>query len=114
MLAVTGATGRVGGRVARALAAAGVEQRLVVRDAARAPDLDKADVAVAGYDDGEAARRALDGTATLFMVSGAEAVDRVDQHRRFVDAAVSADPVRGDGDEATPGPTDIEKSTGTD
>ena len=31
-----------------------------------------------------------------------------------VDAAVSADPVRGDGDDATPGPTDIEKSTGTE
>jgi ATP-dependent Clp protease ATP-binding subunit ClpC len=30
------------------------------------------------------------------------------------DAAVSADPVRGEGDDATPGPTDIEKSTGTE
>ena len=31
-----------------------------------------------------------------------------------VDAAVAADPVRGEGDEATPGPTDIEKSTGSE
>src|SRR2546429_544558 len=44
----------------------------------------------APYGDGEAARRALDGVGTLFMVSGSEAPDRVDQHRTFVDAAVAA------------------------
>lgn len=90
MLAITGATGRVGGRVARALAAAGVEQRLLVRDADRAPQLEHAKVAVASYDDGAAARRALDGITTLLMVSAAESVDRVEQHRTFIDAAVSA------------------------
>jgi NAD(P)H dehydrogenase (quinone) len=39
LIAVTGATGVVGGRVARRLADLGVAQRLVVRDPARAPDL---------------------------------------------------------------------------
>ncbi len=38
-LGVTGATGGLGGRVARALAARGVAQRLLVRDPGRAPDL---------------------------------------------------------------------------
>src|SRR5213080_1228271 len=90
VLAVTGSTGNVGGRVARLLSAAGVPQRLVVRDPGRAPALDGADVTQAGYGDGAAARRALAGVDTLFMVSGAESADRVDQHRTFVDAAASA------------------------
>ena len=38
-LAVTGSTGALGGLVARALAEQGVEQRLLVRDPSRAPDL---------------------------------------------------------------------------
>src|SRR2546430_1909501 len=90
VLAVTGSTGNVGGRVARLLSAAGVPQRLVVRDPARAPVLDGATVVRAEYKDAEAARRALDGVDTLFMVSGSEAADRVDQHRTFIDAAVAA------------------------
>ncbi|GAB2975469.1 SDR family oxidoreductase [Frigoribacterium salinisoli] len=89
-LAVTGATGAVGGAVARALAAEGVPLRLVVRDASRAPDLPGAEVAVASYADGDAAEAALRGVEVLFMVSAGEAVDRLDQHRTFVDAAVRA------------------------
>jgi NAD(P)H dehydrogenase (quinone) len=90
MLAVTGATGRVGGRVARALASAGVEQRLVVRDISRAPQLENVEIVAASYGDGAAARRALEGVTTLFMVSAAEAADRMDQHRTFIDAAVAS------------------------
>jgi NAD(P)H dehydrogenase (quinone) len=90
MLAVTGATGRVGGRVARALAPAGVEQRLVVRDISRAPQLENVEIVAASYGDGAAARRALEGVTTLFMVSAAEAADRMDQHRTFIDAAVAS------------------------
>jgi NAD(P)H dehydrogenase (quinone) len=89
-IAVTGATGRLGGRVAARLAAAGVAQRLLVRDPARAPQLPGASTAVASYADGEDVRRALDGVATVLMVSAAEAPDRVDQHRTFVDAAAAA------------------------
>jgi uncharacterized protein YbjT (DUF2867 family) len=89
-LAITGATGNVGGRVARLLAAAGIPQRLIVRDPARAPELPGMSVAQASYADGAAARQALAGIRTLFMVSGAEAVDRIDQHRTFIDAAAEA------------------------
>ncbi|MEH3076418.1 MAG: SDR family oxidoreductase [Quadrisphaera sp.] len=97
-IAVTGSSGAVGGRVARLLASRlGSEDpplRLLVRDASRAPSLTSpagpAEVAVAPYDDGDAARRALTGVDVLFMVSGAEAPDRVDQHRTFVDAAADA------------------------
>ncbi|MGH9251916.1 MAG: SDR family oxidoreductase [Acidimicrobiales bacterium] len=89
-LAVTGSTGRLGGRVARRLAAAGVAQRLIVRDPTRAPRLDGAEVVQAEYGDADTARRALDGIAHLFMVSAAESRDRVLQHRTFVDAAAAA------------------------
>lgn len=89
-LAITGATGGLGGRVARRLADRGVAQRLVVRDPARAPELPGAEVARAAYDDGEAVRRALDGVDTLLLVSASEAVDRVRLHSGAVDAAVAA------------------------
>jgi len=89
-LAITGATGGLGGRVARRLADRGVAQRLVVRDPARAPELPGAEVARAAYDDGEAVRRALDGVDTLLLVSASEAVDRVRLHTGAVDAAVAA------------------------
>ena len=89
-IAVSGATGAVGGRVAARLAALGVEQCLIVRDASRAPSLPGATVAVAAYQDAQAMTAALAGVRTFFFVSGAEAVDRLDQHRTAVNAAVAA------------------------
>jgi NAD(P)H dehydrogenase (quinone) len=88
--AITGATGGLGGRVARRLAEQGVAQRLVVRDPARAPQLPGAEAARAAYDDGEAMRRALQGSDTLLLVSASEAPDRVRLHTGAVDAAVAA------------------------
>jgi uncharacterized protein YbjT (DUF2867 family) len=90
LIVVSGATGQLGGRIARRLAEGGSAQRLLVRDPSRAPSLPLAEVAVAEYADPEALRRALDGAETVLMVSGAEAPDRVGQHRNFVDAAVAA------------------------
>jgi NAD(P)H dehydrogenase (quinone) len=91
MIAVTGATGALGGRVAAGLAAAGVPLRLVVRDPARAPSLDGAEVVGgASYADGEAMRRAFDGADTVFLVSAGEDIDRVSLHRSAVDAAAAA------------------------
>jgi uncharacterized protein YbjT (DUF2867 family) len=77
LIAVTGATGRLGGRVARRLAAAGVPQRLVVRDPARAPRLDGAEVVTADYGDRESVHEALAEAAVVFMVSVTESPDRV-------------------------------------
>jgi uncharacterized protein YbjT (DUF2867 family) len=91
VIGVTGATGGLGGRVARQLAERGIEQRLVVRDAARAPALPGAEVAVSpDYGDGEAMRRALEGVDTLFLVSASEDPDRMKLHRSAVDAAAAA------------------------
>jgi NAD(P)H dehydrogenase (quinone) len=89
-LGVTGSTGNLGGRVARLLAAAGTEQRLVVRDLSRAPRLPSATAAEASYGDFEAVRRALDGLTTVLMVSGSESATRVEEHKTFVDAAADA------------------------
>jgi uncharacterized protein YbjT (DUF2867 family) len=55
-IALTGATGGIGGRVARLLEAAGVALRLVVRDPARAPQIAGADVTTGDYADGDAIR----------------------------------------------------------
>ncbi|WP_416392889.1 MULTISPECIES: SDR family oxidoreductase [unclassified Curtobacterium] len=89
-IALTGATGKIGGAVARALAHDGAPFRMIVRDASRAPDLPGTDVAVASYGDADAGRAALEGVDLLLMVSGAEAVDRLAQHRSFVAAAATA------------------------
>ena len=89
-IAVTGATGRLGGRVAARLAAMGVPQTLVVRDPARAPRLPRATVLPGAFGDPDAVRRALRGIDRVLMVSASETPDRVDQHRSFVDAAAEA------------------------
>jgi NAD(P)H dehydrogenase (quinone) len=90
LIAVTGATGGLGGRVARRLADRGVRQRLVVRDPGRAPELAGAEVATGSYDDPESLRRAFEGARTLLMVSASEDPDRLRLHANVVDAAVGA------------------------
>jgi NAD(P)H dehydrogenase (quinone) len=89
-MVVTGATGGLGGRVARRLAERGVRQRLVVRDPGRAPELAGAEVVTGSYDDTEGLRRAFEGAGALFMVSASEDPDRRTLHANVVDAAVAA------------------------
>jgi uncharacterized protein YbjT (DUF2867 family) len=85
VIAVTGATGEVGRRVAALLDS----PRRIVRDASRAPA--GADVRVASdYGAFEEMRAALDGVSTLLLIPAAEAPDRVDRHKTAVDAAVAA------------------------
>ena len=90
LVAVTGVTGGLGGRVARRLAERGVTQRLVVRDPGRAPELTGAEVATASYDDPGSLRRAFQGARTLVMVSASEDPDRLRLHANVVDAATDA------------------------
>ncbi|GAB95918.1 uncharacterized protein YbjT (DUF2867 family) [Kineosphaera limosa] len=89
-IAVTGSTGKLGGRIAARLAAAGVPQRLLVRDPSRAPDLPQTEVMQASYGDFEAVRAGLEGVATALLISASESTDRVAQHRTFIDAAAAA------------------------
>ena len=88
VIAITGSTGHVGGRVAAQLA--DLAPRLIVRDSTRAPRIDGSSVAVCEYSDASAAVTALTGVDLLFMVSAAEAEDRRDQHRTFIRAAADA------------------------
>jgi NAD(P)H dehydrogenase (quinone) len=87
-IALTGVTGRLGGRVAGLLS--GETLQLLARDPSRVPSLPNASVAAASYDDGEAVRAALEGIQTVFFVSAAETSDRVRHHLTFVDAAAEA------------------------
>lgn len=89
-LAVTGSTGRLGGRIARLLAEAGVPQRLLVRDLARAPQLPQSTAVVAPFSDRAAVRQALADIDVALMISAAETPDRVSEHLAFVDAAAAA------------------------
>lgn len=64
---------------------------MIVRDPARAPQLENAEVAVAaGYHDGDEMAAALRGADTVFLVSGRESPNRLDEHRSAVDALVAA------------------------
>jgi NAD(P)H dehydrogenase (quinone) len=107
MIAVTGATGEIGRRVAERLAKRDVEQRLIVRDPERAPRLPGATIArINSYADAAAMGSALEGVKTLFLVSARDmmgviiqsienkvtipAYDRVQQHMAAVSAAASA------------------------
>ncbi|GAA1981125.1 SDR family oxidoreductase [Isoptericola halotolerans] len=94
---MTGASGRLGSRLAFRLAAEGAHQRLVVRDPTRVPrlgdgrPLPECEVAVAdGYEDVAGMRAAFDGVPTAFLVSARESADRVAVHTAAIDAAVAA------------------------
>jgi NAD(P)H dehydrogenase (quinone) len=90
-LAVTGATGAVGGRVAERLSTSGISQRLILGRGAETPDLPGAvPVEVSDYGDADDMEKALAGVSTMFLVSFREAEDRLDRHFRAVDAAVAA------------------------
>lgn len=88
--AITGATGFLGSRIARVLAEAGRTQALIVRDADRAPRLPGAGVREAEYGNSLAARAALEGVGTLFMVSGGEDPHRQQNQIDFIRVAADA------------------------
>jgi NAD(P)H dehydrogenase (quinone) len=86
---VTGATGHVGGLVARELARRGVPMRLLVRDPSRAPHLPGAEVVAADYGDPATPPPALGEGDRVFMVSLHEGPERrMALHRSFVEATV--------------------------
>jgi NAD(P)H dehydrogenase (quinone) len=89
-LAVTGVTGALGGMVSRALAEAGVPQRMLARTPSKAPALPGATVANFDYADRKTCETALSGVETLFFVSGREDEHRLSHHRTVVDAAAAA------------------------
>jgi NAD(P)H dehydrogenase (quinone) len=90
MIAVTGATGRVGRLVAEELTAHGEAIRLIVRDPERAPKLPNTEVAIADYGDRTALADALNAGDHVFMVSiHAPPDQRLELHRSFIETATS-------------------------
>ncbi len=90
LIAVTGATGHVGGRIARDLAAAEVPIRLLARDPRRAPHLPGVEIAEATYGHGATCEAALRDVDTVFMVPIVDGSDRRREHHDFIDAIVRA------------------------
>jgi NAD(P)H dehydrogenase (quinone) len=91
IIAVTGASGHVGSRLAARLAARGARQRLIVRDPGKALAVDGAEVRTAsGYIAGDEMRAALEGAHTVFLIPARESAIRVAEHISAVDAAVAA------------------------
>ena len=94
-IAVTGATGNLGGLAIDALLRRGVpagEVVAVVRDVSRGADLAARGVGVrlGDYDRPETLSGAMAGVDRLLLVSGTETGRRVAQHQAVVDAAVTA------------------------
>jgi NAD(P)H dehydrogenase (quinone) len=91
LIAITGATGAVGSRVAARIAAKGARQRLIVKDPARAPKIPRAEIRQAsGYIAGGEMRAAMEGAHTLFLIPGRESAIRVAEHITAINAAVAA------------------------
>ena len=90
LIVVTGASGHVGGLVARELARRGVPLRAVTRNVERVPDLGGVEVALAGYDEPDTLMDALEPGDRVFMVSMHAAYDeRVALHRAFIATAAA-------------------------
>ena len=89
-LAITGASGNIGGMVARHLSSRGLPLILPLRNPAKAPDLPNTEARHFAYGDFKLAKQALNGVDVLFMVSAAESPTRGQEHLTLVQAALEA------------------------
>ncbi|WGF89490.1 SDR family oxidoreductase [Marinivivus vitaminiproducens] len=91
MFLVTGASGHIGGRVARLLAQRGAPVRRLMRQAGSTPDLPGSTVAIGDYGDRASLARAMDGVDTVFLASaGAPPLKRAALHGNVMDVAAGA------------------------
>ena len=86
-IAVTGVTGNLGGMVSRLCKKNGIEVRNLVRNVEKAEKLGFYNVFKSSYDKSADTMKSLEGIEVLFMVSGSENPNRVQQHKDFIDAA---------------------------
>ena len=86
-IAVTGVTGNLGGMVSRLCKKNGIEVRNLARNVGKAEKLGFSNVFKSSYDKSEDTVKSLEGIEVLFMVSGSENPNRVQQHKDFIDAA---------------------------
>lgn len=86
-IAVTGVTGNLGGMVSRLCKKNGIEVRNLARNVEKAEKLGFYNVFKSSYDKSEDTVKSLERIKVLFMVSGSENPNRVQQHKDFIDAA---------------------------
>ena len=89
-IAVTGVTGNLGGMVSRLCKENGIKVRNLARNKKKAEKMGFSDVFKSSYDKSEDTIKSLEGIDVLFMVSGSENPDRVQQHKDFIDSAKTA------------------------
>lgn len=90
-IAVTGVTGNLGGMVSELCKKNGIEVRNLARNVEKAEKLGFSNVFKSSYDKSEDTVKSLKGIEVLFMVSGSENPNRVQQHKDFIDAAKIAE-----------------------
>lgn len=92
MILVTGATGHLGKAVVNQLLTKTGANNIAIlaRDAAKAVDFKNKgiDVRTGDFDDSTSLNEALKGIDTVLLVSGADPVNRFQQHKNVVDAAI--------------------------
>ena len=86
-IAITGITGNLGGMVARLCKKNKIEVRNLARNIEKAEKLGFSNVFKSSYDKSADTVKSLEGIEVLFMVSGSENPNRVQQHKDFIDAA---------------------------
>ena len=86
-IAITGVTGNLGGIVSRLCKKNGIEVRNLARNVEKAEKLGFSNVFKSSYDKSEDIMKSLQGIEVLFMVSGSENPNRVQQHKDFIDTA---------------------------
>ena len=86
-IAVTGVTGNLGGMVSRLCKENGIKVRNLARNKKKAEKMGFSDVFKSSYDKSEDTIKSLEGIDVLFMVSGSENPNRIQQHKDFIDVA---------------------------
>ena len=83
-------TGNLGGMVSKLCKENGIKVRNLARNKEKAEKMGFSDVFKSSYDKSDDTVKSLEGIDVLFMVSGSENPNRVQQHKDFVDAAKMA------------------------
>ena len=86
-IAVTGVTGNLGRMVSGLCKKNGIEVRNLARNVEKAEKIGFSNVFKSSYDKSEDTVKSLEGIEVLFMVSGSENPNRIQQHKDFIDVA---------------------------
>ena len=89
-IAITGATGYLGSRVAQKLSEQGINTRLIARTPTKAPELSNSETVQASYQDFDSMKAALEAVDGVLFVSSNELSGRLEAHKTVIDACVES------------------------